>query len=212
MERLSRHINNALLTHISLNDEDIEYARKRILLYSPMRAARILTYIDKRGYIGRISYKYNDEFDENVKNRSNDLLKITLEDVYYPYKIFNFDLLTKNEESKLICIIKNSIVLNEDILANILKLKPIKRRKNELCSNEKYMSKVIINMPEYVWINVKDKYHNQAYKIKENDLIKSLSESSVNPCSGKNIPKNQCFSLRKKYSINIKFYREAYQQ
>ncbi len=210
MNRLTQHINSALRTHDGLSNDDIDYAREIIISYSLPYVARILTYTDKRGYIARISYIYNDIMDELIKKRSDGELKSALEDAYYPNMIMNIDLITESEENKLICIIKNSIMLHETILCDIVGKNSPEKNVSDLCLEEKYMSKVIINMPEYVWINVKTKYYNQVYKIKESDLVKSLAKDSMNPCTGETFPHGVCFSLREKYSINIKFFNEAY--
>ena len=85
------------------------------------------------------------------------------------------------------------------------------RNSDNMCSEEKYMSNIITHMPEYVWINIKDKYYHQSFKVKEEDLIKSLSNNDTKLCTNNDIPLATCGLLRNKYSIHIKLYREAYQ-
>ena len=81
MESVSRHIDSALLTHNRLTAKDILRARNIILSFTLPHVARILTFLDKRGYIGRISYIYNDEFDNVLKNRKIDDIYTILDDV-----------------------------------------------------------------------------------------------------------------------------------
>jgi len=211
MESVKRYIDGALSSHHNLVVKDIVRAREIILSFPLPHVARILTFLDKHGYIGRISYLYNDEFDNLLKRKNVDDIYTILEDVYDINKIINLDLLDENEIIKVICLAKNSITIHENELCKLVGRNRPERQSNNMCSEEKNMSNIITRMPEYVWINIKDKYYHRSFKIKEEDLIKSLSNNDATLCTNNDIPLGTCSLLRDKYSINIKLYREAYQ-
>jgi len=211
MQSVKRYIDGALKTHHNLTVKNIVRAREIIISFSLPHVARILTFLDKRGYIARISYIYNDEFDNLLKNKNNDDIYAFLEDVYDVDKIINLSILEENEADKVLCLTKSSIILHENELYKLVGKNIPNRNHDGMCNEEKYMSSIIIHMPEYVWINIKDKYYHQSFKIKEEDLIKSLSNNDTKLCTNNDIPLGTCSLLRDKYSINVKLYNEAYQ-
>lgn len=199
MENLVKHIDAALRTHDGLTKLDIDYAREQIISFPLHKVAVLLTCIDRRGYIAGLAHDFNVRFDEIINKRQ--ALTDLMEDAFYLDKVLNMNVLSEDEQTVLIQLAKVSITLHENILYKIIgKVSLIVR------SPELHVQGVLIRMPEYVWINVKDKYYSRLHMIKRLDLIKALATNTFDLCLKKSLPESTCITLREKYRIDILLY------